>query len=137
MANSPVVLPWVVQRYVDTFNEGDFETLLRLFTPDAQIFGVLGSASIAQAEPIWRELHAGMAMQLNPEAVVFDGSSTVVRFLETGTFRGNFRGLSGFKPTYLPYQVRAMEWFELEGNLIARRWGARDFDSIKSQVLGT
>jgi hypothetical protein len=29
-----------------------------------------------------------------------------------------------------------MEWFELDEGKIARRWGARDFDSIKKQVLG-
>jgi hypothetical protein len=129
-------LPAVIANYVEAFNEGDFEKLLGLFTPDAVIFGVLGSAPIAQAEPVWRELHDGMAMHLEPMAVAVHGMTVAVRYIESGRFQGRFRGLAERSPTGRDYQVVAMEWFELEGELIARRWGARDFDSIKAQVLG-
>lgn len=129
-------LPPVIEAYADAFNRGDFATLLGLFTPDAVVFGVLGSAPIAQAEPVWRELHEGMAMHLEPEAVAVAGATVVVRYIESGRFRGSFRGLAGKAPTGRPYQVVAIEWFELRGERIARRWGARDFDAIKSQVLG-
>lgn len=129
-------LPTVIAAYVEAFNDGDFGKLLGLFTSDAVIFGVLGSAPIAQAEPVWRELHNGMAMHLVPTAVAVDGMTVAVRYIETGRFQGSFRGLPGRAPTGREYQVVAMEWFELEGELIARRWGARDFGSIKAQVLG-
>jgi predicted ester cyclase len=130
-------LPPVIRAYVDAFNTGDFPRLMSLFTPDAMIVGVLGSAPIAKAEPVWRELHEGMAMHLEVQAVALNGASVVVRYVESGCFRGYFRGLDRHPPTGRPYQVLAMEWFECNGDLIAKRWGARDFDAIKRQVLGT
>jgi predicted ester cyclase len=128
-------MPPVIRNYVEAFNDGDISKLLSLFTSDAVVFGVLGSASVAQAEPVWRELHEGMAMHLAPQAVAVDGMTVAVRYLESGRFRGAFRGLAGTPPTGRAYQVVAMEWFELERELISKRWGARDFDSIQRQVL--
>jgi predicted ester cyclase len=128
-------MPPVVRDYVDAFNSGDFARLVGLFTPDAVVFGVLGSAPIAKAEAVWRELHEGMAMHLAPEAVAVDGVTVAVRYRETGRFQGTFRGLAGVLPTGRAYQVIAMEWFELDEGRIAKRWGARDFDAIKKQVL--
>jgi predicted ester cyclase len=134
--NRHVEMPPVIRAYIDAFNAGDFAQLMSLFTDDAVIFGVLGSAPVAQAEPIWRELHEGMAMQLEPQAVVVEGTTAVVRYVESGRFQGSFRGLAGRTPTGRAYQVLAIEWFELDGGRIAKRWGARDFNSIKQQVLG-
>jgi predicted ester cyclase len=131
------VLPPVIRTYVEAFNAGDFKKLMSLFTEDALIFGVLGSAPVSKAEAVWRELHAGMAMQLQPESVAVDGQTVVVRYVEGGRFQGTFRGLAGHGPTGRSYEVIAMEWFELEGDKIAKRWGARDFASIRHQVLGT
>ena len=128
-------MPSAVRDYVDAFNAGDFPKLLDQFTPEAVVFGVLGSAPVAQAEAVWRELHVGMAMHLAPKAVAVDGATVAVRHLETGLFRGTFRGLAGISPTARAYEVVAMEWFELEGGRIAKRWGARDFEAIKKQVL--
>jgi predicted ester cyclase len=128
-------MPPIIGAYVEAFNAGDFPRLLSLFTPDAIIVGVLGSASIAQAEQVWRELHEGMAMRLDPQAVAVDGTTVVIRYIETGLFNGAFRGLPDQAPTGLQYKIIAIEWFELEGDRIARRWGARDFDAIKKQVL--
>jgi predicted ester cyclase len=134
MTNLPR-LPPVIGAYVDAFNAGDFPRLMSLFTDDALIFGVLGAAPVAKAEAVWRELHEGMAMQLHPEAVAVDGARVVVRYVESGRFQGIFRGLKGHAPTGRSYQVIAMEWFELEGDRIAMRWGTRDFSAIKDQVL--
>jgi predicted ester cyclase len=135
MTNLPQ-LPPVIRAYVEALNAGDFPLLMSLFTDDALIFGVLGAAPVAKAEAVWRELHEGMAMHLHPEAVTIDGATVVVRYVESGRFKGFFRGLEGHAPTGRSYQVVAMEWFELEGDRIAKRWGARDFDSIKRQVIG-
>jgi predicted ester cyclase len=134
MTNLPQ-LPPVIGAYVEALNVGDFPKLMSLFTDDALIFGVLGSAPVAKAEAVWRELHEGMAMNLEPQAVSVDGASVVVRYVESGRFQGTFRGLEGQAPTGRSYQVVAIEWFELEGERIAKRWGARDFDSIKRQVM--
>jgi predicted ester cyclase len=128
-------MPSVIRSYVEAFNAGDMSKLLSLFTADAVVFGVLGSAPVAQAESVWRELHEGMAMHLAPQAVAVDGRTVAVRYLESGRFRGTFRGLAGTPPTGRAYQVVAMEWFELDGKLISKRWGARDLDAIKKQVL--
>ena len=134
MTNLPQ-LPPVIDAYVEALNAGDFPRLMSLFTADALIFGVLGSAPVAKAEAVWRELHQGMAMKLEPQAVAVDGARVVVRYVESGRFQGTFRGLEGQAPTGRSYQVVAIEWFELEGERIAKRWGARDFDSIKRQVM--
>ena len=134
MTNLPQ-LPPVIDAYVEALNAGDFPRLMSLFTADALIFGVLGSAPVAKAEAVWRELHEGMAMNLEPQAVAVDGARVVVRYVESGRFQGTFRGLEGQAPTGRSYQVVAIEWFELEGERIAKRWGARDFDSIKRQVM--
>jgi predicted ester cyclase len=128
-------LPSVIEAYVESFNGGDFPRLMSLFTPDALIFGVLGSAPIAQAQQVWRELHEGMQMHLEPEAVAVDGTTAVVRYIESGCFHGKFRGLPETEPTGRLYRVTAIEWFELRGERIAKRWGSRDFDAIKRQVL--
>jgi hypothetical protein len=129
-------LPSAIRDYVDAFNAGDFSKLMSLFTLHAVVFGVLGSAPVAKAEPVWRELHDGMAMHLSPQAVAVAGVTVVVRYVESGCFRGSFRGLPGVSPTGRAYEVIAMEWFELDAGRIAKRWGTRDFDAIKKQVLG-
>ena len=126
----------VVKAYVQAFNSGDFPALRALFTDGAVIRGVLGWAEVDQALPIWRELHAGMGVTLQIEALVQDQNTVTARYLETGCFKGPFRGLPGIAPTQRVYSVTAMEWFEFEDGRIARRWGARDFDAIKRQVLG-
>jgi hypothetical protein len=134
MTNLPE-LPPVIGAYVEALNTGNFPKLMRLFTDDALIFGVLGSAPVSKAEAIWRELHEGLAMHLEPEAVAVDGLRVVVRYVESGRFQGAFRGLAGQAPTGRSYKVIAMEWFEIKGDKIAKRWGTRDFGSIKDQVL--
>jgi predicted ester cyclase len=128
-------LPTAIEEYVEAFNAGDFERLLAQFTDDAVIHGVLGSAPIQQVEPVWRELHEGMAMVLSPQDAVVDGAAVVVRYIERGCFRGGFRGLAGHTPTNRPYEVTAIEWFQLSGDKIRERWGARDSAAIERQVL--
>jgi predicted ester cyclase len=130
-------LPKPIEEYVEAFNAGEFERLLAQFTDNAVIHGVLGSAPIQQVEPVWRELHEGMAMVLTPQAAVVDGNVVVVRFVERGCFRGGFRGLAGHNPTNRPYEVTAIEWFQLSGEKIRERWGARDSGAIERQVLST
>lgn len=129
-------MPPSVANYIDAFNAGDFDTLLAQFTPDAFIYGVLASAPVQQAEPIWRELNQSMALQLMPQSFAVDGNSVAVRYLERGCFRAPFRGLAGHQPTHRPYEITAIEWFDLQGGKIHRRWGARDSAAITRQVLG-
>jgi predicted ester cyclase len=123
-----------VSAYVDAFNAGDWDRIAELFTSDARIAGVLGSAPLADALPIWRELREGMDMRLEIKALAEEGDTVVARLAERGRHVGRFRGLAGREPSNKPYEVLAMEWFEFAGGRIARRWGARDFDSIRRQV---
>ena len=125
-----------VRTYVDAFNRGDMAAMPAIFTEDATIQGVLGSAPLAAALAVWQELHDGLECRLEIEAVAVDGDQVAVRCRETGRFVGAFRGLAGLAPTGKPYALVAMEWFECRDGRIARRWGARDFDSMKQQILG-
>ncbi len=113
----------VVWQYVEAFNCGDFEALRNLFTPDALIYGVLGWGAIAQALPIWQELHTALAIQLKVEEMIAEGDTVAVRYIESGTFRATWRGQA---PTGKSYELGAMEWFTLREGKIQRRWGARD-----------
>jgi len=126
----------VLRAYVDAFNSGDWDKIAALFTPDTEIRGVLGWGSLDVAMPIWRELHENMRMQLQIDDLVINGGKAAVLFTETGTFAGPFRGLPGQEPTGRSYEIVEMEWFEFEGDQIARRWGARDSGAITRQVLG-
>jgi len=113
----------IVLEYVDAFNRGDMEALLRLFTPDALIYGVLGWGSLDKASPIWRELHEAFAIQLQVEDIVAEGDKVAVRYTERGTSVGTFRGQAA---TGQSYEIVAMEWFIIQEGKIHRRWGARD-----------
>ena len=125
------VPPAVLTAYVDAFNRGDLDGLCQLFTPDALVFGVLGWGEIGKVRPIWSQLMSGLRMNLTIDAVAVDGSTVAVRYTERGTFSAPFRGAA---PTGKSYEIVAMEWFELEGDLIRRRWGARDSATIARQV---
>jgi steroid delta-isomerase-like uncharacterized protein len=121
----------VVRQYVLAFNRGDMDALRQLFTPDAIIQGVLGWASLDEAIPIWRELHAAFAIDLTIEDLAAEGDTVAARYLEQGKFVGAFRGK---EPTGKSYELIAMEWFILHEGKIARRWGARDSASQARQL---
>ena len=121
----------VVLAYVDACNRGDVECLCKLFTPDAEIWGVLGAGSIEQARPVWKDLMECLEMQLQVDGIVSEGNTVAVRFTERGKSARAFRGLG---PTERTYEVTAMEWFEIKDGLIHRRWGARDFANISRQL---
>jgi steroid delta-isomerase-like uncharacterized protein len=113
----------IVREYVDAFNRGDFPRLREVFAEDALIYGVLGWGGIDAVEPVWKELHEAFAIQLNVEAMAAEGDTVAVRYRETGRSRAPFRGQPA---TDRPYEMVAMEWFEVKDGRITRRWGARD-----------
>lgn len=121
----------VVKTYVAAFNRGDIDALRALFSPDAQIEGVLGKGQMDKIMPIWRQLVEGLAMQLEIEDMVADGDTVAVRYTERGTFRAPF---FGHQPTGKSYELVAMEWFVIRDGLIRRRWGARDQASQARQL---
>lgn len=121
----------VIAAYADAFNRGDLEGVCRLFTPDAQIFGVLGRGGLEQARPIWAQLIGCFKMQLRVDAMAAEDETVAVRFTESGTFAQAFRGVA---PTGKSYEVVAMEWFVLRESLIFQRWGARDSATIFRQM---
>jgi predicted ester cyclase len=125
----------VLRAYIEAFNAGDWNRIVELFTPDAEIRGVLGWGGLDVALPIWRELHESMKMQLFIDDLIIDGSKGALLLKETGRFSGPFRGLAGQEPTDRPYEIVAIEWFDFEGGLIRRRWAARDSGAISRQVL--
>jgi predicted ester cyclase len=105
--------------------------LRALFHDDATVQGVLGMVPIAQAIGVWRELHSAFAIELTLDDVVAEGDVVAARYTERGKFVGAFRGK---QPTGKPYELVAMEWFELKEGKIHRRWGARDSASQARQV---
>jgi len=113
----------VVLAYVDAFNRGEIESLRQLFTTDALVYGVLGWGGLDKVVPIWEEIRAAFAIELNVEAMIAEGDTVAVRYNERGTSVGTFRGL---QPTNQSFEVVAMEWFIIKDGRIHRRWGARD-----------
>lgn len=121
----------VVRDYVAALNRCDVAALRAIFVPDALIHGVLGTGTLDDVEPVWRELHEGLAMELTIEDLLAEGDRVAARCTERGRFVGTFRGQA---PTGRAYEVPAMEWFILREGRILRRWGARDFAAIKAQT---
>lgn len=113
----------VVRQYVDAFNRGDLNGLRSLLAEDAEIQGVFGKGLFEKIEPIWRQLIEGYGIQLNIQGLVAEGNVVAARYIETGSFCAP---AFGNQPTGRSYELVAMEWFEIEGGKIQRRWGARD-----------
>lgn len=120
-----------VTRYVEAFNRGDMDALRNLFTPDAVVHGVLGWGGLDKVMPIWRELHAAFAIQLNIESIIEENNLVAVRYTERGRSVGDWRGQAA---TGKSYELVAMEWFEMRDGKIHRRWGARDSASQTRQM---
>jgi ketosteroid isomerase-like protein len=120
-----------VLAYVEAFNRGDLDGVCAAFAPDAEIRGVLGWGSVADARPVWRDLIDALAMQLEVQQLVEQGDSVAVCYLERGSAVRPFRGRPA---TQRRYEVVAMEFFTFRDGLILRRWGARDFAAIASQL---
>lgn len=121
----------IVRAYVEAFNRGDIDAVCRCFAPDALIHGVLGGGDLAKVRPLWEQLVASFALSLTLESIIEEGPLVAVRYTERGQFIGAFRGIP---PTSKPYEVVAMEWFEIPDSRITRRWGARDSASIFKQM---
>ena len=117
-ANKQIVLD-----YVAAFNRGDEEALKTLFAHDALVYGVLGWGGLEQVEPIWREIKAAFAIELQVESMIAEDDIVAVRYVERGRSVGAFRG---GPVTGKSFTVVAMEWFEIKDGRIHRRWGARD-----------
>jgi steroid delta-isomerase-like uncharacterized protein len=117
-ANKKVVLD-----YVEAFNRGDMEALRQLFTDDALVYGVLGWGEMDKIIPIWKELHESLAVHLQVEAIISEGDTVAVRYIDSGKSVQPFRGHAA---TGKSYEVVAMEWFIIKDGRIHRRWGARD-----------
>ena len=121
----------VVMEYVDAFNRGDVDSVCRLFTPDALVWGVLGWGKMDVVRPVWRDLVERLQMKLQVESMVAEGDVVAVRYTERGTSVKSFRGQG---PTRNSYEVVAMEFFEMKDGRIHRRWGARDSAAIFRQL---
>lgn len=121
----------VVQNYVDAFNRGDVNGVCECFASNALVFGVLGWGEVPEVRAIWEQLVECFSMQLKVESMACEGDVVAVRYTESGKFVAPFRGND---PTGLPYEVVAMEWFEVADEGIAKRWGARDAASIFRQM---
>ena len=113
----------IVLDYVDAFNRGDLEALENLFAADALVYGVLGWGNLEQVVPIWQEIKAAFAIQLQVESMIAEDDIVAVRYIERGTSVGSFRG---GPVTGKSFEVVAMEWFNIKDGKIHRRWGARD-----------
>jgi steroid delta-isomerase-like uncharacterized protein len=121
----------IVRRYVAAFNGGDFAELREIFAPDAVVQGVLGWGGLDVVEPIWREIHTAFAVEMTIDALVAEGDTVAARYTERGRFVAPFRG---YEPTGKPFEIVAMEWFEIRDGRIARRWGTRDHASQARQM---
>ena len=121
----------VVVSYVDSFNRGDIEGLCSLFTPDALVWGVLGWGAVEKVRSIWQDLMESLQINLSIEGIIAEGNTVAARYVERGM---SIRPFQGFGPTGRAYELTAMEWFEIQGDRIHRRWGARDAASQYRQL---
>lgn len=121
----------VVRAYVAAFNRGDVDGVCRCFAPGALVYGVLGWGEVAKVRTIWEQLVGCFAMNLQIDAMAAEGDIVAVRYTERGKFVAAFRGVP---PTGQPYDVVAMEWFQIGDGGIVRRWGARDSAAIFRQM---
>ena len=122
----------VVRRYVDAYNIGDFQMIVReLCTPDAMFHGIMGSTAVKEVVPVWNELRIAFGKQLHVEELIADGGTVCARMTETGFWQGPFHGEP---PTGKAYKVIALEWFRMRDGKIAERFGMRDSVSIMRQV---
>ena len=121
----------IIRAYADAFNRGDVDAVCRCFAPDAVIHGVFGWGDLSKVRPIWEQLVASFQINLQIDAMSAEGAMVAVRYTERGKFVAPFRGN---EPTGKPYEVVAMEWFEMGDAGIQKRWGARDSASIYRQV---
>jgi steroid delta-isomerase-like uncharacterized protein len=121
----------IVLAYVDAFNGGDIEALVKLFTPDALVWGVLGWGEIEKVRPIWKSLIECLQINCHVESIIAEGDVVAVRYTERGTFVKPFLG---HPPTGKSYEMIAMEWFQIKDGLIHRRWGARDSAAQARQI---
>ena len=121
----------VVRQYVAAFNQGDLEALKALLAEGAEIQGVMGKGLIERVEPVWQQLIEGYGMQLKIEELIAEGNIVAARYVETGVFRAP---AFGNQPTGKAYELVSIEWFEIEGGKIKRRWGARDAASQARQL---
>jgi steroid delta-isomerase-like uncharacterized protein len=122
----------IVLDYVEAFNRGDLEALKNLFASDALVYGVLGWGGLEQVVPIWQEIKAAFAIQLQVDSMISQDDIVAVRYTERGTSVGSFRG---GPVTGKPFEVVAMEWFNIKDGKIHRRWGARD-NAAKFRQMG-
>jgi steroid delta-isomerase-like uncharacterized protein len=120
-----------VLEYVEAFNQADETALLKLFAEDALVYGVLGWGSLDVVVPIWREIQAAFAIQLQIESIIAEGDMVAVRYTERGTSVGSSRG---GPVTGKSFEVVAMEWFIIKDGEIHRRWGARDSAAQSRQM---
>jgi hypothetical protein len=121
----------VVVSYVEAFNRGDLEGLCERFTPDAPLWSVLGWGRIAKVHPIWRALIESLEINLVIEGIMAEGYAVATRFMEQGK---STKSCQGFAPTGKSDERTAMEWFEVQGERIHHRWGARDSASQYRQL---
>ncbi len=121
----------VVREYVKAFNRGDLGKLKTLLHEDAEIQGVMGKRTIEKMEAVWRQLIEGYGIQLKIEGLIAEGNTVAARYIETGAFNAP---AFGQQPTGKSYELFTMEWFEIEGGRIKRRWGARDSASQERQL---
>ena len=122
----------IVQSYVTAMNAGDIAALKDLFAPDAEIQGVTGKGTFDFAARVWHDLHHGLNMRLDVQAIVAEGDTVSVRYVESGRWTGPF--LDFKEPTGRAFELVAIEWFEIHNGKITRRWGVRDSGSQARQV---
>ncbi len=121
----------LVREYVAAFNRGDVEGVCRCFAPNAVVHGVLGWGRVAKARPIWEQLVNCFQMNLQIESMAAEEEIVAVLYTERGKFVRRYQGV---EPTGKPYEMVAMEWFEIGDGGIVRRWGARDSATMFRQM---
>jgi predicted ester cyclase len=125
----------VYLRLIDeVFNDGRFEGVEDLFTPDYVDHGRphLAPVGIAGIRIVPRRIrYAFPDIRLTVEDIIAEGDLTAARVTVRGTHLRPFRGI---EPTGLPVEWTVMDFFRFRDGRVAERWGTVDSQTLLEQL---
>ena len=125
----------LVERYVETFNTGDYDALKEMLSPDYAVYSPSG-----YPEPTSREAliegykgarEAFSEFTWNIEDLVAAGDKVVCRIIATGTYKG---GMPGLPEDEKPFRFSMITILRLEEGKIVEEWQEDDQLGLARQL---
>ncbi len=121
--------------FEEVWNQRRTETVHELLRSDS--VGHLAAGDVVGPEPFLK-VHAELVqtlpdLRVHVEDTVAQGDQVVVRWLASGTHRGQGMGCD---PTGAQVQFRGMTWLRFEGGKMAEGWDAWDLSGLLQKLRG-